>query len=81
MAGSQLIKVYGVLVLVTASFSDEDECDQGTNDCQSTQMCENLEGGFTCDCIDGTNTCDRQWDRQSSAFVRFMPKLGLYLSR
>ena len=30
---------------------DIDECYEGTDSCESNQICENTEGGFECSCI------------------------------
>lgn len=39
--------------LYCMSFPDIDECASGTHNCREDQVCINLRGSFTCQCLPG----------------------------
>lgn len=41
------------LLISTWLVSDIDECTDGSHDCSANGVCQNTDGGFTCQCNDG----------------------------
>lgn len=50
--------------IITCCFSDINECDLNIDDCSDNADCQDLEGGFTCQCLPGFvgdgKTCGRK---------------------